>query len=87
MHVTLQDDSIRLGTSLTLSFVRTTKVPETGRPYSPPSHNGLFPLRADVRPGHRAVLSAAVIDLALIAPTYPDEAMWIAFEGRRPHAI
>jgi hypothetical protein len=84
--VRLEDDRIRVGRRLAISFQRTLRVPDDGRTYPLPPGFGRFPLRRCVDYADR--LPRAWRD-DLFIPMYRREALWIAFEGAwwRPNAV
>jgi hypothetical protein len=71
----LEDDRLRAGEHLAISFERTLRIPDDGRTYPLPPGLGLFPVR---RLGDDFVI-----------PMYQREALWIAFEGAwwKPNAV
>lgn len=84
--VRLDDDRVRVGERLAISFQRTLRVPDDGRAYPLPPGLGRFPLR-------RCADYADRLPRAwrgdLFIPMYRREALWIAFEGAwwKPNAV
>jgi hypothetical protein len=87
-RIALRNDTLTLGDGLSLSFLRTLRIPDDGKTYPLPPGLGRFPVRriddhADRVPpewrDHGGVL----------LPMYQREAMWISFAGQfwKPRAV
>ena len=74
----VEDDRLRAGERLWVSFQRTLRIPEDGRTYPLPPGFGRFPLRRCV--DHASLLPRAWRN-DLFIPMYRREALWIGFEG------
>jgi hypothetical protein len=79
LSVSVEQNRIRFGERLAVSFHRTLRVPDNGKVYPLPAGLGLFPLvqmECAGRPAHAV-------------PTYRREAMWIGFSGAawKPNAV
>ncbi|MFL6281187.1 MAG: hypothetical protein ACJ731_13805 [Vicinamibacterales bacterium] len=85
-EIQLENDRVRIGDRLAISFQRTLRVPDDGRPYPLPPGLGRFPVR-------RAADYADRIPRAwhgdFLIPMYRREALWIGFEGAswKPNAV
>jgi len=86
LPVRLDDDHIRVGDRLSITFQRTLRIPDDDQTYPLPPGLGRFPIRraADVA----SKLPDDWYDDFLI-PMYQREALWIAFEGAdwKPNAV
>jgi hypothetical protein len=80
LPIRLDDDGLRFGRHLVVSFHRTVRVPETDSDFPLPPTFGRFPLA-------RTQSGAEQFELAI--PIRKREALWIAFEGPdwRPNAV
>jgi len=85
-EIVLDQDHVRVGYRLVISFQRTLRIPDDGRAYPLPPVLGRFPVR-------RAADYSDRLPLAwrddLLIPMYRREALWIAFEGAwwKPNAV
>jgi hypothetical protein len=82
----LDDDRLLFATGLSVSLVRTTRVPEDGRAYPLTAHHGALPLRASAN-YRKSIDSDWIAHGDLFAPAYEGEAFFAAFEGTQPHAV
>ena len=81
-RVAVEDDALRFGEHLRVSFHRTVRVPEGAREFPLPPSFGRFPL-------HRLDGSGEADAVEVVIPLRQLEALWIGFEGAhwRPHAV
>jgi hypothetical protein len=77
--IRVEDDRVRLGERLAVSFHRTLRVPDDGRVYPLPAGLGRFPI----------VPLPVEGGVAHAIPMHPREAMWIGFTGAawKPNAV
>ncbi len=87
-RLALQNDTLTLGDSLTISFLRTLRIPDDGKTYPLPPGLGHFPIRrvddyADKVPVEWREHGGVFL------PMYQREAMWISFVGEhwKPRAV
>jgi hypothetical protein len=87
-HIELQNDALRLGDGLSVSFLRTLRIPDDGKTYPLPPGLGRFPVRriddyADRVPAEWREHGGVFL------PMYQREAMWISFAGEywKPRAV
>ena len=85
-EIVLDQDHVRVGDRLVISFQRTLRIPDDDRAYPLPPGLGRFPVRRADDYSDR--LPPAWRDDLLI-PMYRREALWIAFEGAwwKPNAV
>ena len=88
LKVRIEDDSIRFGKHVSVSFQRTLRIPDDGNEYSLPPGLGKFPIKrvedyADRVPDSWREQGGVFI------PMYQREALWMYFSAPdwRPHAI
>lgn len=88
LRVTTTDDEIRFGSSVTVSFQRTLRIPDDGNAYPLPPGLGYFPiLRVD---DYRESVPASWREHGgVFIPMYQREALWISFGARwwMPNAV
>ena len=86
MDVEIGDNAINVGGRLAISFQRTLRVPDDGRPYPLPPGLGRFPILAVT--GALASLPEVTPGDAII-PMHQDEALWLGFDGAswKPSAV
>lgn len=84
----LSNDTLTLGAGLSVSFLRTLRIPDDGKTYPLPPGLGRFPIRrvddyADKVPAEWREHGGVFL------PMYQREAMWIAFGGQywKPRAV
>ena len=91
--IRVEQDRVRVGERLAISFQRTLRIPDDGRAYPLPPTLGTFPLRraADYP---RSLpddwdRSADALARTLFIPMYQREALWLAFEAAawKPNAV
>ncbi len=85
-EIQLENDRVRIGDRLAISFQRTLRVPDDGRAYPLPPGLGRFPVRRAADHADR-IPRAWRVDLLI--PMYRREALWIGFEGAswKPNAV
>jgi hypothetical protein len=88
MSFSLKNDTLTLGDGLSISFLRTLRIPDDGKTYPLPPGLGRFPVRRvddypDRVPGEWREHGGVFL------PMYQREAMWISFAGRpwKPCAV
>jgi len=84
----LHDDTLQLGDGLSISFLRTLRIPDDGKTYPLPPGLGRFPVRR-VDDYRERVPAAWREHGGVIIPMYQREALWISFSGPswKPHAV
>ncbi|MDO9693201.1 MAG: hypothetical protein Q7W56_00560 [Candidatus Latescibacteria bacterium] len=82
MRVTIDGDTVRFGSRLGVTFMRTLRIPDDGKQYPLPPGLGSFPLRRVRDCGSRAPVAWRERG-GLILPMYQREAMWLMFNA--PH--
>jgi hypothetical protein len=87
-RIQLRDDNLTLGDGLSISFLRTLRIPDDGKAYPLPPGLGRFPVRrvddyADRVPAEWREHGGVFL------PMYQREAMWLAFNGEywKPRAV
>lgn len=82
LEATLDNDAIRIGPHLTVSFQRTLRIPDDGRQYPLPPGLGRFPIKAVS--DYRFRVPASWRERGgYFLPMHSREAVWLAFEA--PH--
>jgi hypothetical protein len=84
----LRNDSLQLGEGLTVSFLRTLRIPDDGKTYPLPPGLGRFPVRR-VDDHLDRVPAEWREHGGVMLPMYQREAMWISFAGQswKPRAV
>jgi hypothetical protein len=79
---------VRLGERMTVSFQRTLRVPDDGRPYPLPPSLGPFPLQR-VEDHADRIPDAWRREGGVFLPLYQREALWLGFDGTawKPNAV
>ncbi len=88
LNVTVEGDRVRIGERFAVSFHRTLRIPDDGRPYPLPPGLGRFPIeRVANFPG--GVPEAWRDHNGVFIPLYQREALWIGFEAAawKPNAV
>jgi hypothetical protein len=88
LKVSVEQDQIRVGERFVISFRRTLRIPDDGKPYPLPPSLGRFPIErvADYR---GRVPPAWLEQGGVFIPMYQREALWLGFTGARwkPNAV
>jgi hypothetical protein len=84
----MHTDSVTLGPALTVSFLRTLRIPDDGKTYPLPPGLGRFPIRR-VDDYASKVPDEWREKGGIFVPMYQREAMWISFRGEhhKPRAV
>jgi hypothetical protein len=87
-RLSLTNDTLHLGDGLTVSFLRTLRIPDDGKTYPLPPGLGRFPIRS-VDDYASRVPSEWREHGGVFLPMYQREAMWISFAGEhwKPRAV
>ena len=83
-----EDGRVKLGERLTVSFQRTLRIPDDGKPYPLPPSLGPFPLHR-VEDFAERVPEAWRREGGVFLPLYQREALWLGFDGAawKPNAV
>lgn len=88
LSVRVENDEVRMGERLLVSFQRTLRIPDDGKTYPLPPGFGRFPIRRVEEVADR-VPPAWREQGGIFIPMYQSEALWLAFEGAywKPNAV
>jgi len=88
LDVQIQSDSIRFGKHFVISFKRTLRIPDDGKPHKAPPNFGVFPIYRVL--DHPTSISVPYMEDGAFIPMYQREALYIRFENEapwQPHAV
>ncbi|HEY6461102.1 MAG TPA: hypothetical protein VIY73_13150, partial [Polyangiaceae bacterium] len=87
-RIQLENDTLRLGEALAISFLRTLRIPDDGKTYPLPPGLGRFPVRRVDDYAERVPVEWRERG-GVFLPMYQREAMWISFAGQywKPRAV
>lgn len=88
LDVQVNRDELHFGSSVTVRFMRTLRIPDDGNEYPLPPGLGVFPIFA-VRDYADRVPASWRVRSGVFIPMYQREAMWVSFSARwwKPNAV